>query len=143
MLNKIFRKCDKTCRECGKVVCICGLVGGLVVAPVIEAIKSPPEVSFTGGVVQAINSPPPEVGVVWAPHGEDPDYTTSQPAIEPAAETGGAATTAAPLPPWGWEEANRLPPAYRYPPRRAASNQFDDGISWMVPLVLRSTSTST
>ena len=125
-------KLSNFCPKCGKrfLVCLCLTVAGG--APAVEAIISPPE--------ECRISAPCSVGDQWSPHGEEHDYGTNQPAIEPVAETGGAATAAS-LPPWGWEEANNLPPAYRYPRRSAAFYQSDDG-AWMGPLTLRSLSTS-
>jgi hypothetical protein len=134
---RLFRKEDflnisNFCQKCGKALCVClSLTVGSVV-PVIEAVNSPPE--------ECRLSAPCSFGDLWAPHGEEHDY--GQPAITPMAETGGAATSAAPLPPWGWETANSLPPAYRYPWRRSAAvNQPDDSV-WIGPLVARSISTS-
>jgi hypothetical protein len=90
------------CRKCGKVLCVCLPFTVGVVVPVIEAINSPPE--------ECRLSAPCSWGDLWAPHNENPDYTTSQPTIEPVAETGGAATV-----PWGGSDAaNSLPP-YRQP----------------------------
>jgi hypothetical protein len=77
---------------------------------------------------------------LWSPHGGEHDTTNSQPAIEPLAETGGGAATAAdPLPPGRRSNAISLPPAYRYRP----FYRSDDNASMGSPLTLRSISTST
>ena len=125
-----FLKLSNFCQKCGKALCVCLSLSVGSVVPVIEAINSPPE--------ECQFSAPCSFGDLWAPHGEERDY--GQPAIAPAAETAGAATSAAPLPPRGWEAAS-LPPAYRHPWRSAAVNQPDESV-WMGPLVLRLTSTS-
>jgi hypothetical protein len=118
-------KLSNFCPKCGKVLCVCFslAVGGV---SIIEA-HSPPETECSAACTERPLATKP-----WSPDAPDHDYdTTNQRTIEQAAETGAVAPV-----PWGWEEeANRLPPAYRYPRRRAASNQFDDGVSWIVPLM--------
>jgi hypothetical protein len=127
-----FLKLSNFCQKCGKALCICLSlsVGGVV--PVIEAVNSPPE--------ECRLSAPCSFGDLWAPHGEEHDY--GQPAMAPMAETGGAATSAGPLPPWGWEPASNLPAAYRYPRRSSAAINQPDESAWMGPLIARSISTS-
>jgi hypothetical protein len=123
-------KLSNFCPKCGKVFCVCfSLAVGSV--PMIEAY-SPPETECSAACTERPLATKP-----WSPDAPEHDYgTTNQPTIEQAAETGAVASV-----PWGWEEANRLPPAYRYPRRHAAINQPDES-AWMGPLVLRSTSTS-
>jgi hypothetical protein len=132
--GEFLLKLSNFCPKCGKVLCVClSLVVGAAV-PVIEAINLPPE--------ECQFSAPCSFGDLWAPHGKEHDYGASHPAIEPVAEMGGGAAATAPLSPWGWEDAaNGLPPAYRYPRRRAAINQPDDS-AWMGPLTLKSISWS-
>jgi hypothetical protein len=81
--------------------------------------------------IEAINSPPP-IADSWTPHAEEHDYVTNPPAIEPVAETGGAATAADPFPPGRRSNAINLPPAYWYRP----FYRSDDGASMGSPLTL-------
>jgi hypothetical protein len=89
------------------------LAGG---GPVIETILSPAE--------ECRISAPCSFGHLWSPHGHELDYGTSPAITTEVAVASGA--TAAP-PPWGWEEASSLPPAYRYPPWRSRP---DDIANW-------------
>src|SRR5438309_11145521 len=93
--RKTFMKLSNFCPKCGKslLVCLCLAVAGG--APVAEPLSAPAE--------ECRLSVPCSFGDLWAPHGEEHDYGTTQPAM--FADPPGGSTTAAPLPPWGWSDA--------------------------------------
>jgi len=96
---------------------------------VIEAINSPPE--------ECQLSAPCSFGELWSPNGEEHDYATNQPAVEPVAETGGAGTDAVH---WGYSgTATGLPVGHRY---RHGAALYRVNSAWMGPLTLRSIKTS-
>jgi hypothetical protein len=130
MISKIYRKFDKICQKCGKILCVCVSLAGAGGAPAIEPIISPPEEC-------RLSAPCSTRGDSPSPHDEEHDYVTNPPAIKPMAETGGA-TAADPFPPGRWSNANMFPPLYRYRP----FYRSDDGASMGSPLTLRSISTS-
>jgi hypothetical protein len=119
------------CPKCGKplLLCFCiALVGG---APAVEPIIPPPECGLSADYIprRSAQTCALPVGDVWAPHGEEHDH--GQPATAPVAETGGAAPSAGPLPPWGWEATSNLPAAYRSRRRSSAAINQPDDSAWM------------